>query len=312
MTQHEGRRTAAARARLLIVATSVAVAPEVALVACTVQEGISPTSRSTGSAALGTSNGGAAGTLPALGGSAGALDSSGGAGGDQQRVGDPCDEPWMPDQEVLDRVRAEAEAEAAAVPGSVPILSPSDFPPGFVLSRTDLPKGMLYCQLTPSFPFGYVTANCEVDLDCPGDSRCHSNNCFAPCDSDDSCRYPTTCELVNEGFARCICLDDCDNTVPFTGTPMPDGSPCSQNEACQSDMCYAVRGESTTCMAACIPALGTEFRCTDNSDCCDGRCCVTCQQDGICLEPVDTSNPGVAFPEPGDDPGPMPVDPEAP
>ena len=147
--------------------------------------------------------------------------------------------------------------------------------------------------------YGYITSNCDVDADCPGTALCDGAHYREPCSSDSGCRLPTTCEPEVEGFASCICLDDCDNTSVFTGTPMPTGAECMRNEACEAGMCYAVRGAANSCMSECIGLNDRAFRCTDNADCCSSRCSLFSNPSGLCLAPQSESE-GVAEPT---DPG---------
>jgi hypothetical protein len=75
----------------------------------------------------------------------------------------------------------------SGVPHTVPV------PPGW-LDFHQLPAGVGYC-LPPGggYPWGYFTANCVSDSDCPSDALCDGMRCRLPCASDVDCNAPSHC-----------------------------------------------------------------------------------------------------------------------
>lgn len=70
----------------------------------------------------------------------------------------------------------------------------------------DAPRGVRYCiPSTPSLPFGYMTANCTTDGDCPDRSVCMDRHCRAVCVDDRACAAPTRCLGGTVRF--CYCAD---------------------------------------------------------------------------------------------------------
>ena len=52
------------------------------------------------------------------------------------------------------------------------------------VSTVHLPPGRVYCNSTRETPEGYLTSNCQVDVDCASPALCDGQLCRTPCTSD--------------------------------------------------------------------------------------------------------------------------------
>jgi hypothetical protein len=111
----------------------------------------------------------------------------------RKRIGDPCvsSDGWV-----------EQGAAAVETTDAVPALEPSNGTPDRASTGTG------YCLSPgPGYPYGYFTANCDADADCPTESFCEGANpscpkgsdcrgqCRRPCTSDSECAAPMTCSV---------------------------------------------------------------------------------------------------------------------
>jgi hypothetical protein len=72
------------------------------------------------------------------------------------------------------------------------------------IQEHQLPPGVLYCIEGPSYPDGYLTSNCQADIDCPTPATCSRGQCRASCDDDGDCLTPAVCVKANSaGYCRC-------------------------------------------------------------------------------------------------------------
>jgi hypothetical protein len=59
----------------------------------------------------------------------------------------------------------------------------------------EAPTGVLYCARADGgeYPFGYLTANCQANSDCPDGTVCDGDACRMACMSNSDCTAPTKC-----------------------------------------------------------------------------------------------------------------------